>query len=207
MKWFWTGLVSLAAAVVILERLLGLAPVFLFLGALALGASVYFIWNSLTTVEGGDEMDFEEAMAFAVPTVAEEEKLAILRALKDLEYERAVGKISEADYQALVADYRAKAKASIQLADESLEKGRKLALEWMRQEQGQSAVPRKNKRKRGAAVANTPEPAEPADDARQGAPQALQADEAAPGSEPAPEPEANLSSAPTAQDLGRKGDA
>jgi DNA-binding transcriptional ArsR family regulator len=131
-KWIWIGLVSLAVVLTGLERLVGLAPVFLFLGALALGSALYFVWQSLLSVEGQERMDFDEALAFAVPTVAEEEKLAILRALKDLEYERTVGKISEEDYAAVLADYRARAKASIREADESLEKGRAVATEWAR---------------------------------------------------------------------------
>jgi hypothetical protein len=127
---------------VVVERYAGLPPVFLLLAAAALAACVYFVWSSLTSVEGTSSMDFDEAMTFAVPTVAEEEKLSILRALKDLEFERAVGKISEADYQAVLSDYRARAKASIQLADESLEAGRKQALEWAEErEKARAASP------------------------------------------------------------------
>lgn len=130
MKWIWIGLALLVSVLWAVERFLGLAPVFLVLCALALGLSLYFGWQSLLSVESEAPMDFDEAMAFALPTVAEEEKLAILRALKDLEYERAVGKISEADYATVLADYRARAKASIQLADESLTEGREKALKW-----------------------------------------------------------------------------
>jgi len=115
----------------LLERYAGLPVVFLLLAAVALTICVYFVWSSLTSVETASAMDFDDAMSFALPTVAEEQKLAILRALKDLEFERAVGKISEPDYQAVLADYRARAKASIQLADESLEVGRKQVEEWV----------------------------------------------------------------------------
>jgi DNA-binding transcriptional ArsR family regulator len=132
-KWIWIGLLSVAAVLLAIERLFGLAPVFLFLGALALALTLYFVWQSLLSVEGTERMDFDEALAFAVPTVAEEEKLAILRALKDLEYERTVGKISEEDYAAVLADYRARAKASIREADVSLEQGRAVVTEWERE--------------------------------------------------------------------------
>jgi hypothetical protein len=42
----------------------------------------------------------------------------VLRALKDLEFERSVGKISEEDYRALVAKYRAEGKRLIRALDE-----------------------------------------------------------------------------------------
>lgn len=132
MKWTWIGLSALVAVLWGVERWIGLAPAFLFLGALALGVALYFAWQSLLSVENEERMDFDEAMAFAAPTLAEEEKLAILRALKDLEYERAVGKISEEDFKAASAEYRARAKASIQLADDSLAEGRKKAEKWVK---------------------------------------------------------------------------
>jgi DNA-binding transcriptional ArsR family regulator len=155
-KWIWLGLGCLVALSVGVERVLGLAPVFLFLGALALGVGLYFAWQSLLSVESEAPMDFDEAIAFAAPTLAEEEKLAILRALKDLEYERTVGKISEADFASVLADYRERAKASIQLADQSLEEGRKKALEWTREWE-------KTREERRKAAPPSAEVAEPRD--------------------------------------------
>jgi hypothetical protein len=49
----------------------------------------------------------------------------VLRALKDLEYERSVGKISEEDYHEYSARYRAEAKRLIQSLDENLAEGRR----------------------------------------------------------------------------------
>jgi hypothetical protein len=65
-------------------------------------------------------LDFEEALGMGAPSKAEEEKRAVLRALKDLEYERGVGKISPEDYAELSAKYRAEAKRLIQALDETL---------------------------------------------------------------------------------------
>jgi hypothetical protein len=49
-----------------------------------------------------------------------EEKRRVLRALKDLEAEHAIGKIDDADYEALVARYRADAKAVMREMDREI---------------------------------------------------------------------------------------
>ncbi len=59
-------------------------------------------------------------MALAAPTVAEEQKRAVLRTLADLEYELSVGKISQADFDAASTHFRAEAKRLITEADSSL---------------------------------------------------------------------------------------
>jgi hypothetical protein len=53
----------------------------------------------------------------------------VLRALKDLEFERSVGKISDDDYQQLLVAYRAEAKRLLRAIDESAEASRKRAAE------------------------------------------------------------------------------
>lgn len=121
----------LLGAIVIIRATLGTPPVFLFLAAVTLLLAIFFVWSSLEIGRDKKKMSFEEALSFAMPTLAEEQKVAILRALKDLEYEREVGKISEEDYRVALEDYRARAKASIALADESLALGRERALAWL----------------------------------------------------------------------------
>lgn len=123
--------VGLGIILTFIYRSYGLPLVFLVLGAGALVLSITFIWASLTEPEKKNEMDFEQALAFAMPTVAEEQKVAILRALKDLEYERHVGKISDEDYRAASAEYRERAKTSIARADASLLEGRKIVEKWV----------------------------------------------------------------------------
>ena len=54
----------------------------------------------------------------AVPSAEEERKRAVLRALKDLEYERSVGKVSDADYAELSNQYRTEAKALLRALEE-----------------------------------------------------------------------------------------
>ena len=56
----------------------------------------------------------------AAPTAAEEQKRAVLRTLKDLEYELSVGKISKEDFEVTSAHFRAEAKRLIAEADSSL---------------------------------------------------------------------------------------
>jgi hypothetical protein len=60
-----------------------------------------------------------DAYALGAPRVEEEQKRAVLRALKDLEFERSVGKISDDDYKELVVSYRKEAKRLLRLLDEA----------------------------------------------------------------------------------------
>lgn len=105
--------------------------VFLILAGLFLLISLGLLWWSFSAPHAEAPLDLDEALAVARPTVAEEQKLAILRALKDLEYERTVGKISDADYRVVAADFSAQAKEAIASADASLQTGRTIALGWI----------------------------------------------------------------------------
>jgi hypothetical protein len=93
---------------------------FLVLAAGALALVVTLMWSSVQSLTGGTPLGFEEALGMGAPSKVEEEKRAVLRALKDLEYERSVGKISPEDYAELSARYRTEAKRLMQSLDESL---------------------------------------------------------------------------------------
>jgi hypothetical protein len=87
---------------------------------LASGALVGVIavfWASLRTLLGETPLSGADAYAIGAPSTEEEQKQAVLRALKDLEFERSVGKISEEDYHELVAKYRAEAKQLLRILD------------------------------------------------------------------------------------------
>lgn len=85
-------------------------------------------WASLRTLLGETPLSGADAYAIGAPPRAEEEqKRAVIRALKDLEFERSVGKISEEDYRALVAKYRAEAKRLLQAIDQNAAPGRERA--------------------------------------------------------------------------------
>lgn len=109
----------------------GLPASFLVLAAFTLSLVIGLLWSSLNHLSGDTEMSFDDAYGLAAPTAAEEQKRAVLRALKDLEYERSVGKIGQEDFTVVSAQYREEAKRLIALADESLSQGRKRAEELL----------------------------------------------------------------------------
>jgi len=109
-----------AAAVIAAGSLWGIEPAFLVAAAGALGLVITLMWSSVQSLTGGAVLGFEEALGMGAPSRVEEQKRSVLRALKDLEYEKSVGKISAEDYAELSARYRAEAKSLIQSMDEAL---------------------------------------------------------------------------------------
>src|SRR6187402_2471674 len=97
----------------------------LVLAAAALLLVIWLLWNSVQALAGETELSFEEAFSLGARSAEEEQKRAVLRALKDLEYERSVGKISEDDFHEYSARYRAEAKRLMQSLDEGLAVQRK----------------------------------------------------------------------------------
>jgi hypothetical protein len=117
-------LVTLTVAI-ILGTLYGVQLVVLTLAAGALLLVIWLLWGSVQALAGESELSFEEAFSMGTRSAEEEQKRAVLRALKDLDYERSVGKISEADYHEYSARYRAEAKRLIRDLDENLADARK----------------------------------------------------------------------------------
>ena len=116
-------LITLLAAITA-GLLYGVQLVVLTLAAAALLLVIWLLWSSVQALAGQSELTFEEAFSLGTRSAEEEQKRAVLRALKDLEYERSVGKISEDDYHEYSARYRAEAKRLIQTLDENLAVGR-----------------------------------------------------------------------------------
>jgi hypothetical protein len=91
----------------------GMGSGLLVLASGALLGTIALLWASVRTLSGDAPLQtgFETVAArrHGVDTLGEE-KRRVLRALKDLESEHALGKIDDADYEALVARYRAEAK-------------------------------------------------------------------------------------------------
>jgi hypothetical protein len=96
----------------------GPASAILVLAGGALIGVIAVFWASVRTLLGETPLSGADAYALAAPRAEEERKRAVLRALKDLEFERSVGKISEEDYVELVARYRGEAKRLLRLIDE-----------------------------------------------------------------------------------------
>jgi uncharacterized membrane protein YhiD involved in acid resistance len=99
---------------------IGRGPVFLALAGGVLLTVIWVFWESLQSLTGDAPLTLDEAMGLGAPSAEEERKRSVLRTLKDLEYERSVGKISAEDYQELVTKYRLEAKTLLQLIDENL---------------------------------------------------------------------------------------
>ena len=122
----WLALVAPLVGIA-LGVLLGRGAFFLALGGGALLGAILVLWRSLQAMTGEASLTLEEALGMGAPSAEEERKAAVLRALKDLEYERAVGKIDEADYQQLSTKYRAEARTLLRLVDDDLGPARERA--------------------------------------------------------------------------------
>jgi hypothetical protein len=80
----------------------------------ALLGTIALLWASLRTLSGDAPLpltlEFEPAHRIAATDLSER-KRRVLRALKDLQSEHELGKIDDADYEAIAARYREEAKA------------------------------------------------------------------------------------------------
>jgi hypothetical protein len=121
----WIAPLTTLIVAIVLGTLYGVQLVVLTLAGSALLLVIALLWSSVQALAGESELSFEEAFSMGSRSAEEEQKRAVLRALKDLEYERSVGKISEEDYNEYSARYRAEAKRLIRDLDENLSEARK----------------------------------------------------------------------------------
>ena len=121
----WAAPLTVLSAAVVAYFTYGAPLVVLTLASGAFVLVIHLLWSSVQALTGESELSFEEAFSLGARTAEEEQKRAVLRALKDLEYERSVGKISDDDYHEYSARYRAEAKRLIQGLEEHLKEGRK----------------------------------------------------------------------------------
>jgi len=118
--WVRRGLTVLVVALAVAFGLShGIATGFLVLAGAFLLLTLGLLWWSLQSLSGKSKLSLDEALSLARPSAEEEQKQSVLRALKDLEFERGVGKISAEDYQELSLHYRSEAKRLMALLDES----------------------------------------------------------------------------------------
>ena len=120
----WAAPLTILVLAVIANVTFGAPLVVLVLAAGAFLLVIWLLWSSVQALTGESELSFEEAFSFGTRSAEEEQKRAVLRALKDLEYERSVGKISEEDYREYAARYRTEAKRLIQNLNEHLSEQR-----------------------------------------------------------------------------------
>jgi hypothetical protein len=117
-RWAAPVLVILLAS--LLGHHFGLGVGLLTVAGGVLCGSIWLIWSSLQGLSSEAPLTLDEALSLGAPSAEEEQKRAVLRALKDLEYERAVGKINEADYKNLAEHYRNEAKRLLRAVDADL---------------------------------------------------------------------------------------
>jgi hypothetical protein len=115
----WLYPLAVIVLAVVFGQFFGLGLGLLVFAGGALGGSIWLIWSSLQGLGSDAPITLEEALSLGAPSAEEEQKRAVLRALKDLEYERAVGKISEEDYASLAEHYRGEAKRLLRAVDRS----------------------------------------------------------------------------------------
>jgi hypothetical protein len=106
---------------------LGVEIALLVIAGGALAGVIALLWASVQALTGESPLTLDEALTLGAPSAEEEQKRSVLRALKDLEFERSVGKISEGDYAELSTRYRAEAKRLIQVIDTGSELERERA--------------------------------------------------------------------------------
>ena len=99
----------------------------------ALAGVIALIFASVLSLTGESPLTLEEAITLGAPSAEEEQKRSVLRALKDLEFERGVGKISEDDYAELSERYRAEARRLMQVLDEGAQPERDRAEKALRE--------------------------------------------------------------------------
>ena len=99
-----------------------LPTVFIVLGASALVLTLFWLWQSLrhafTHVDDGVSVAL--AAGSQARTSLQAEKAALLLALRDLEADREIGKLSEADFNELNARYRTRARDVLKALDGQL---------------------------------------------------------------------------------------
>jgi hypothetical protein len=116
----WLVPLTILIAAIVTGNLYGLGVGLLTVAGGVLCCTIWIIWSSLQGLSGEAPLTLEEALSMGAPSAEEEQKRAVLRALKDLEYERAVGKINDADYQQLAEHYRGEAKRLLRAVDADL---------------------------------------------------------------------------------------
>jgi hypothetical protein len=121
-----------------------LPVLFITCSAFALLFAISFVWASLRALFGGPhELYLEQSEAVRKRAELLVEKEAVLRSLKDLEFERDVGKLSQEDFKRLDAEFRARAKRILKLLEDDLrehrEKAQKLIAAELAKAPGKSA--------------------------------------------------------------------
>jgi len=123
----WSGFALAVISALVVGTVIGWGPALLVAAGASLIGTLALVWRSIESLTEDASLDLEEALSLAAPNEEEERKRSILRALRDLDYERSVGKVSDDDYHELSQRYRAEAKRVLRQIDEDLGPARKEA--------------------------------------------------------------------------------
>lgn len=117
----WAAAAVVVVVAVPIGVLRGAPGVVLWVAFALLAAAVVLFWEAMRTAldpaAPGDEPDADDE---GVPSELEARKRAALQALRDIEFERSIGRLSEEDYKELEKKYRAEARAAMQAIDAGL---------------------------------------------------------------------------------------
>jgi hypothetical protein len=144
-SFYWLLPVGSVVAALAMGAVYGVGTALLTLAGGVLLLVISILWASVRTLSGDAAITLEEALALGAPTAAEEQKRAVLQGLKDLEFERSLGKIADADYEELVARYRAEAKRLLRAVDEDLAPMRNKAALYVAEQLGTERPPKRSK--------------------------------------------------------------
>jgi hypothetical protein len=115
--------VACVAAAVLVSITGSMGPALLVLASGALLAGIALVWASIRTLSGDAPLSLGLEAAATRQLMGDdllEQKRRVLRALKDVEGERALGRIDDEDYEALVSRYRDEAKAVMRELDQQV---------------------------------------------------------------------------------------
>jgi hypothetical protein len=105
-----------------------LPMLFAIAGGVCLVLVLLALWQSLRALlAGGAEVDATRAAGTETRSALAQEKDVLLGALRELRFERELGKVSEADFAQLEQRYRGRARDVLRLLDEDLEPYRERA--------------------------------------------------------------------------------
>lgn len=117
----WVATAAVGVVAVPIGVLRGAPGVVLWVAFALLAAAVVLFWEALRTAldpaAPGDEVDADDE---GVTSDLEARKRAALQALRDIEFERSIGRLSEEDHKELEKKYRAEARAAMQAIDAGL---------------------------------------------------------------------------------------
>ena len=118
--WHFFVLVSLVAATAAVVLAREARPEHLVLISLTIGAAGFAgaaLYRTLAPLVGKEARPPAEGLSESMRAVLEREKMLVLRSIKDLEFDRAMGKLSEKDFDEMSARLRARAMSLMRQLD------------------------------------------------------------------------------------------